>query len=129
MISSLTILTTSFTKKRGKIGILNSHSVLHKELVERIRQSVVKGKPTTKHSSVRFACPIRALQSYNGALLEYSMPICDPDGISSPVDNLTSCTHTCAERRDGDKSLSNLHSIYYPLFQKFAYVYVFQIVA
>ncbi|GBM23344.1 hypothetical protein AVEN_97752-1 [Araneus ventricosus] len=25
---------------------------------------------------VRFACPIRALQSYNGALLEYRMPIC-----------------------------------------------------
>ncbi|GBO20668.1 hypothetical protein AVEN_270379-1 [Araneus ventricosus] len=50
-------------------------------LVERIRQSVIKGKQTTKHSSVRFACPIRALQSYNGALLEYSMPICVPGNI------------------------------------------------
>ncbi|GBO42002.1 hypothetical protein AVEN_230088-1 [Araneus ventricosus] len=31
-----------------------------------------------KHSDVRFACPIRALQSYNGALLEYRKPICLP---------------------------------------------------
>ncbi|GBM75865.1 hypothetical protein AVEN_247851-1 [Araneus ventricosus] len=31
-----------------------------------------------KHSYVRFACPIRALQSHNGALLEYSMPTCCP---------------------------------------------------
>ncbi|GBN05874.1 hypothetical protein AVEN_10082-1 [Araneus ventricosus] len=30
-------------------------------------------------SGVRFACPIRALQSYNGALLEYRMPICIRD--------------------------------------------------
>ncbi|GBO04646.1 hypothetical protein AVEN_268492-1 [Araneus ventricosus] len=34
-----------------------------------------------KHSYVRFACPIRALQSYNGALLEYSVPICVRAGI------------------------------------------------
>ncbi|GBN78126.1 hypothetical protein AVEN_78049-1 [Araneus ventricosus] len=27
-------------------------------------------------SDVRFVCPIRALQSYNGALMEYRMPIC-----------------------------------------------------
>ncbi|GBM37897.1 hypothetical protein AVEN_68590-1 [Araneus ventricosus] len=27
-------------------------------------------------SDVRFTCPIKALQSYNGALLEYRMPIC-----------------------------------------------------
>ncbi|GBO15653.1 hypothetical protein AVEN_17435-1 [Araneus ventricosus] len=31
-------------------------------------------------SDIRFACPIRALQSYNGALLEYRMPICLPAG-------------------------------------------------
>ncbi|GBM89347.1 hypothetical protein AVEN_136441-1 [Araneus ventricosus] len=39
-------------------------------------------------SDVRFACPIRALQSYNGALLEYRMPICRPDrtyGQSDPL--------------------------------------------
>ncbi|GBO00650.1 hypothetical protein AVEN_28055-1 [Araneus ventricosus] len=27
-------------------------------------------------SDVRFVCPIRALQSYNGVLLEYRMPTC-----------------------------------------------------
>ncbi|GBO19729.1 hypothetical protein AVEN_5512-1 [Araneus ventricosus] len=27
-------------------------------------------------SDVRFTCPIRALQSYNGVLFEYRMPIC-----------------------------------------------------
>ncbi|GBO11717.1 hypothetical protein AVEN_175077-1 [Araneus ventricosus] len=29
-----------------------------------------------QESDIRFACPIRTLQSYNGALLEYRMPIC-----------------------------------------------------
>ncbi|GBM53327.1 hypothetical protein AVEN_259311-1 [Araneus ventricosus] len=53
-------------------------------LVERISQRVVRGKhhsykSLTNHSYVRFSCPIRALQSYNGALLEYRMPICGPD--------------------------------------------------
>ncbi|GBM87362.1 hypothetical protein AVEN_112789-1 [Araneus ventricosus] len=44
------------------------------------------------HSYVRFACPIRALQSYNGTLLEYSMPICmrapgsTPDSTVPPED-------------------------------------------
>ncbi|GBM51984.1 hypothetical protein AVEN_32109-1 [Araneus ventricosus] len=47
-------------------------------LVERISQSVVRDKQA-KHSYVRFACPVRVLQSYNGALLEYSMPICHRD--------------------------------------------------
>ncbi|GBO01679.1 hypothetical protein AVEN_224088-1 [Araneus ventricosus] len=30
-------------------------------------------------SDVRFVCPIRALQSYNGALIEYRVPICRPN--------------------------------------------------
>ncbi|GBM76673.1 hypothetical protein AVEN_48795-1 [Araneus ventricosus] len=32
-------------------------------------------------SDVKFTCPIRALQSYNGALFEYRMPICAPGGV------------------------------------------------
>ncbi|GBL81342.1 hypothetical protein AVEN_143651-1 [Araneus ventricosus] len=37
-------------------------------------------------SDIRFACPIRALQSYNGALLEYRMPICCSGIQSQRVD-------------------------------------------
>ncbi|GBN87903.1 hypothetical protein AVEN_154154-1 [Araneus ventricosus] len=38
-------------------------------------------------SDVRFVCPIRALQSYNGALLEYRMPICVPGGLKLPFNS------------------------------------------
>ncbi|GBN68186.1 putative RNA-directed DNA polymerase from transposon BS [Araneus ventricosus] len=75
-------------------------------LVERLSQSVVKGKQTTKHSYVRFACPIRALQSYNGTLLEYSLrkqfepntePIFDnpvlPGKVKEAVENYINTPH------------------------------------
>ncbi|GBM37376.1 hypothetical protein AVEN_48149-1 [Araneus ventricosus] len=46
------------------------------------------------NSDVRFTCPIRALQSYNGALLEYKMTICGRERTSGE----TAAPPTCGER-------------------------------
>ncbi|GBO14535.1 hypothetical protein AVEN_239491-1 [Araneus ventricosus] len=87
-VSDLNEANLTTLNQERKIPILktNSGNILEKKLVFRVFRTINRIRVShcrcdVQKSDVRLACSIRGLQSYNGALLEYRMPICGRGGL------------------------------------------------